>query len=170
MEQGVFRAFRQLASRLTRDPQLQKDLMQEMFVHLLELRRGANGQPADWYVRRCEAHAREYLVRLRGTDVEEEKVLEEEVVEVVEVVPQLSITGHLTYNQLELVRLHLSERQQQIFEQLRQGTSIRQIARALGISHPAVIKHRDKITQVMQGLLRGTARHAETEHAALQAA
>ncbi len=142
MEHGIFRTFQQTASRLTSDPQLQKDLMQEMFVHLLEVRQRQPGEPADWYIRQCETHAREYLVRARGAEVAP-------VTMTVEVVR----TERLTDDQVEWLRPKLSARQQQVFEWLRRGYGIRETARQLGISHPAVIKHRNKISRVLQELV-----------------
>lgn len=142
MENGIFRTFQQIAARLTSDPQLQKDLMQEMYVHLLEARHRSAGQPVETYVNDCEQHARKYLERARNRGCSTAAVGS----------ATRGMIAPLAGDQVELVRPRLSSRQQQVFEWLRRGYGIRATARELGISHPAVIKHRNKITRALEKL------------------
>lgn len=142
MEGHMFDTFRRMACSLTADQQLQRDLMQEMFVHLLDVRVNQPGLPQQDYIRSSEQHARSYFMRLRAgestagvLDMEEPR------------------DEWITPEQVETIRPRLSARQQAVLEHLQKGCGVRETARRLGISHPAVIKHRNKITRALHELV-----------------
>jgi len=55
-----------IAARLTGDLDLQKDLMQEMFIHLVQVEADRPGQTLSWYLQGCQFRARGYLDRGRS--------------------------------------------------------------------------------------------------------
>jgi len=55
-----------IAARLTGDLDLQKDLMQEMFIHLVQVETDRPGQTLSWYLQGCHFRARDYLDRGRS--------------------------------------------------------------------------------------------------------
>src|SRR2546425_11941719 len=57
----VARILRGVAFRLAGDPEVQKDLLQEMFLHLIRLEVESPGQTRSWYIKGCEFRARNYL-------------------------------------------------------------------------------------------------------------
>ena len=57
-------------------------------------------------------------------------------------------------NAADLLVSQLTDMQQQFLSLLMHGFSVREIARKLSVSHPAVIKHRRKIARIASGLLR----------------
>src|SRR5271169_5303087 len=61
IENQIVRQLHGIAGKLTADPDLQKNLMQEMFVHLVRIQTAEAGQPLSWYLKSCEFHARNYL-------------------------------------------------------------------------------------------------------------
>src|ERR1700722_5840338 len=82
IENQIVRQLRGIAGKLTADPELQKNLMQEMFVHLVRMQTTEAGHPLSWYLKSCEFHARNYLNVGPGIDLVKrngDSVLHEEV-------------------------------------------------------------------------------------------
>ena len=74
--------------------------------------------------------------------------------------PALSveIQGELITNDIvNRILPQLSDMQQQILFLLMKGCGVRETGREVGITHPAVIKHRKKIARVARELLRESA-------------
>ncbi len=69
IENQIVRQLQGIAAKLTADPDLQKSLMQEMFVHLVRIQTAEAGQPLSWYLKSCEFHARNYLKVGPGVDL-----------------------------------------------------------------------------------------------------
>src|SRR5260221_4684736 len=67
-ENHIVRQLQGIAGKLTADPQLHMDLMQEMFVHLVKIQTAEADQTLSWYLKSCESHARDYLQRSRNLD------------------------------------------------------------------------------------------------------
>lgn len=61
---------------------------------------------------------------------------------------QVEMGGTMTAEIARLVAKRLTPRQQQTLELLVQGCGVRETARRLGVSHPAIIKHRHKIARL----------------------
>ena len=51
IENQIVRQLRGIAGKLTADPELQRNLMQEMFVHLVRIQTAEAGQPLSWYLK-----------------------------------------------------------------------------------------------------------------------
>ena len=59
----------------------------------------------------------------------------------------------MTKDIVDLILPHLSNTQKGILFMLLKGFGVREIARTMGITHPAVIKHRRKIARLARELL-----------------
>ncbi len=131
-EERTIERLREVANKLTDDPDWRRELFSEMHSFLGEMRVREPGLKPIWYVKGCEEHGRTFLRQLKGPDAEPPK--DEELI--AKVLP-------------DRVQPHLSVRQHEVFELLRSGHGVRQTARILGISHPAVIKLRRKIVRTI---------------------
>jgi RNA polymerase sigma factor (sigma-70 family) len=159
-ENRVVKQLRGVASKLTSDPELQKDLLQEMFVHLVKVRTELPARTSSWYIKSCEFRARNYLKHGRSVDsikrarncVPLGQLYDDpdgQVYCFVEAMDPVDLQSELyTKDIVDLVTLQLSDTQQQIFFLLMKGFRVREIARELHMSHPAVIKHRKKIARI----------------------
>lgn len=165
---GESRALKQLrgvAAKLSSDFELQKDLFQEMYIHLVRVEVETPGQTPSWYIKSCEFHARNYLKHGRSVDslkrsrnlvplniqVENEDGY---VFCLTEAADPRDVQAEMVANDIiSLVMPQLNETQQEILYLLMKGLGVREIGRELGMSHPAVIKHRRKIAHLVGGLL-----------------
>jgi RNA polymerase sigma factor (sigma-70 family) len=164
-ESRVVRQLRGVAAKLTADVELQKDLLQEMFIHLVRVEVELPGHTPSWYVKSCEFQARNYLKHGRSVDSPKRSrnlISLGEMGEdsdghffyVIEAADPLDAFGEVMTNDIiELVVPHLSETQREILYLLMKGLGVREISRELGMTHPAVIKHRRKIARLMSSLL-----------------
>jgi RNA polymerase sigma factor (sigma-70 family) len=169
-ENPIVKQLHGIAARLTGDPNLQKDLMQEMFVHFVRVQTYEPGQTPGWYLKSCEFHARNYLKLGRSIDSPRRarngvsydaapRGHDDEPrgggVPSSPLVSQIEIQGELITNDiLNLILPHLSDRQQQVLFLLMKGCGVREAARELGVTHPAVIKHRKRIARIARELLQ----------------
>jgi hypothetical protein len=159
----IVRQLQGIAGKLTADPDLQKSLMQEMFVHLVRIQTAEAGQPLSWYLKSCEFHARNFL-KAGGNGVPGEDVhaaVKGERVNGAAYVPMdavVEIQGErITPEIVNRIVPRLSDMQQQILFLLMKGCGVRETGREVGITHPAVIKHRRKIARVAHELLQESA-------------
>jgi RNA polymerase sigma factor (sigma-70 family) len=164
-ESRVVRQLRGVAAKLTADIELQKDLLQEMFIHLIRVEVETPGHTPSWYIKSCEFHARNCLKHGRSVDSlkrsrnlillgQTSEDADGYVFSVSDVADPLDAFGEVMTNDIiELVVPQLSEIQREILYLLMKGLGVRQIARELGVTHPAVIKHRRKIAQIMSSFL-----------------
>ena len=157
-----------IAARLAKDPDAQKELMQEMFVHLVRIQAAEPGHALSWYLESCEFHGRNYLepdcnldLPKRGTHgirADKFPAAAMGTTAMACMVPspgQIEIQGELITNDiLNLIFPHLSYKQHRVLFLLMKGFGVRQAARELGITHPAVIKHRNKIARIARQLLQ----------------
>jgi DNA-binding CsgD family transcriptional regulator len=132
-EEQTIERLRQVASKLTDDPAWQRQLFVEMHTFLSRMRVTEPGLKTIWYVKGCEQHGRSYLRQLKGPDAQPPR--DEELIARIDPAA---------------VQPHLSPRQQEVFDHLRAGRGVRETARMLGISHPAVIKLRRKIIRAIE--------------------
>jgi len=168
IENKIVRQLHGIASKLTGDAELQKDLMQEMFVHLIRVQTSEAGQTSSWYMKSCEFHARNYLKQGRSIDsikrarngVPYDETPSDDGEHFshgtcpVPPVTQIEIQGEIITNDIvNLIVPRLSDTQQQILFLLLKGCGVRETAREIGITHPAVIKHRKKIARIAREFL-----------------
>ncbi|HVM62066.1 MAG TPA: hypothetical protein VMV72_14485 [Verrucomicrobiae bacterium] len=165
-ENVIVKELQVIASRLTSDPDAQKNLMNEMFLHLVRIRTVDPDREPTWYLRSCEFYARNCLTtgeraglsnpvpageslpagnERRGADAPGSTPL----------VGPIVIQGELiTSDVLHLILPLLTTMQQQVLFLLMKGCGVREAGRELGITHPAVIKHRKKIARIAHELLQ----------------
>lgn len=164
----VYKRLREIAARLTCDLELQKDLVQEMYVHLLRVREERPANTLSWYLRSGEYHARNWLrqgrsidshkrihsrVALDGENDEDGFSLEQQLA-ARSALPSNPLQNEVIANEAcDLIAARLSETQQRIVSLLMQDYGVREIAAKLGISHPAVIKHRKRIAEISREVL-----------------
>lgn len=164
----ILKQLQGVAYKLTSDHELQKDLMQEMFVHLVQMRTREPGQTLSWYIKSCEFHARNHLklgrsidshkrakngISLDSTSEEQGATVEHDI----HAAAPIDLYGELITNDLvDLIMPHLTESQQRTLLLLMKGMGVREIARELGVTHPAIIKHRKKIARVAREFLNET--------------
>ena len=169
-ENRIVKQLQGIASRLTSDPDQQMDLMQEMFVHLIRVQTAEPGQALSWYLKSCEFRARNYLKsgpvvdapRRAGNGMPDDEVTASgrmgpgnDIRLSAEPVGPIEIQGELiTSDVLNLILPLLSDMRQRVLFLLMKGCGVREAARELGITHPAVIKHRRKIARIARELLQ----------------
>ena len=165
-ENQIVRQLHGIAGKLTADPELQKDLMQEMFVHLVRVQTAEAGQTLSWYLKSCEFHGRNYLklgrsidsLKRAGNGVPYDEMPDGNGVPDAAPPHSVEIQGELiTSDIVNRILPELSDMQQQILFLLMKGCGVRETGREVGITHPAVIKHRKKIARVARKLLQDSA-------------
>jgi DNA-directed RNA polymerase specialized sigma24 family protein len=157
---------KRVATRLTSDTELRRDLVQEMYVHFMSQVAEDQEHSLTWYVKGCEFHGRNYLRRGRSVDslkrargqvlLRVEPGVREESSPTDLVESESMTTDGTMYSEDVLAQLdpYLSARQKVILERLMRGYGVRQVARELGISHVAVIKHRRKIAKIAAEIMQ----------------
>jgi DNA-directed RNA polymerase specialized sigma24 family protein len=167
-ENRTLKQLRGVAAKLSSDFELQKDLLQEMFIHLVRVQVDLPGRTPSWYIKSCEFHARNYLKHGRSVDSHKRarnvvplgQVSDDaggKVLFLLDPVDPLDLHSELvTQDIVDLIMPQLTDTQQRIFFFLIRGLGVREIARELRITHPAVIKHRKKIARVAIELLQET--------------
>jgi hypothetical protein len=165
-ENLIVKELQGIATKLTSDPDVQKDLMNEMFLHLVHVRTVDPGRALSWYLKSCEFHAHNFLKpgepvsAGNGASFDEMMPVSQKRPSVEArisspLVGQIEIQGELiTGDVLNLILPLLSDMQQQVLFLLMKGCGVREAGRALGITHPAVIKHRKKIARIAHELLQ----------------
>lgn len=166
----IEKGLRDVALRITSDMEMQKDLVQEMLLHLLQVQREQPGQTFRWYVKSCEFHARNYLRLGKSVDSykraggrisfsqteagDGEGFCHEQFFYRVDTMESTDDSKDFLRDEIfSLIAPRLSERQRQIMQMLIQGCGVREVGRQLGITHPAVIKHRRKIARIAKSCL-----------------
>jgi DNA-directed RNA polymerase specialized sigma24 family protein len=159
----IVKQLRWVAVKLTGDFDLQKDLMQEMFIHLVRAEAELPGHTTSWYIKSCEFRARDYLkggrsvdsikrcgnlVPLHPSNDDDNLCVCRDAPDPIDLHSEL-----ITRDIVDLLIPRLTEMQQQILFFLMHGFGVREIARELRVSHPAVIKHRKKIARSASAVL-----------------
>jgi DNA-directed RNA polymerase specialized sigma24 family protein len=169
-ENRIVKQLHEIASKLTDNLERQNDLMQEMFVHLVRVQTAEPGQALSWYLKSCEFHGRNCLKHGGGIETRRPAGHDRPGGEVPadgsagqgngtrfssEPVGPIEIQGEvITRDVLNLMLPLLSDMRQRVLFLLMRGCGVREAARELGITHPAVIKHRKKIARIARELLQ----------------
>lgn len=147
--------------RLTSNPALREDLMQEALIHLWQVQEQNPGQTKNWYLQNCRYRLLHYLALGRSVDSPKRRASQvhpsehddnpDEWLDRFEgadcVLQDVSARDMLA----SLAKL-LSPREMLILQWLAEGLGTREIAKRIGISHPMVIKHRRKIAALARKL------------------
>ena len=158
-----------IVARLTSQPDLREDLIQEALIHLWQIQERQPGQSESWYLQSCRYHLQHLLVAGRSVDSLKRRAANaqishsdpddpgfltvEEVIESGEpMLAEISVRDMIT-----AMSQRLSPREQEILRRLAEGYRTCEIARYLKLSHPTVIKSRRKIAAMMDKVtgLRG---------------
>jgi RNA polymerase sigma factor (sigma-70 family) len=162
--------------RLTSNPALRDDLMQEALIHLWQTQEQNPGQTKNWYLQNCRFHLLHYLASGRSVDSPKRRASQvlpsdrddnaEDCLDRLEAADCVleDVSARDILNSLAKV---LSARDMRILLWLTEGAGTREIARKLGISHPMVVKIRRRIAALARKLSIGPPRnpkdHAGTE-------
>jgi DNA-directed RNA polymerase specialized sigma24 family protein len=133
---------------------LQEDLFQEALIHLWLQEERRPGQTKSWYLQNCQYYLRNYLARGKSVDSLKRgrlgRALDSQPAEDLDMESPHGGGVFATVSAKDIVGLlngRLSSREREILACLSLGFGAREIARRLGISHPAVVKHRQRIAQ-----------------------
>jgi len=148
------KSLRQIVARLSKNPVLQQDLMQESLVHLWKVGCDKPGHTKSWYLQSCHFHVRHWLAAGRSLDspkraqADKRIALDESDSEVA--LPEYHTNGEVfeavSFRDLvSTLAKHLKPREQIVLCSLAEGLSVAEIASRFGISRPTVLKDRRKI-------------------------
>jgi DNA-directed RNA polymerase specialized sigma24 family protein len=157
-ENVIVKQLRAIAAKLTGDAEMQRDLMQEMFVHLVRMQTRQPDKTPSWHLKGCEFHARNYLKRGRSIDSPKRAKngvapAQSELTGFGDVADPVDLSGEIiTRDLVERLQPHLSAMQKRVLVLLSKGCGVREAARELGITHAGVIKHRKKIARIAHEL------------------
>jgi RNA polymerase sigma factor (sigma-70 family) len=144
-----------LVRKLSDDPNLYEELLQEALLCHWQAEVSNPGQTASWYRQRCHYCIRDYLRKGRSVDSLKHNRSACSIDEVTEVDATLDgdIFQEICERDLfeELTR-QLNPAEQRTLRLLREELTLREIARALHISHVAVIGRRRHIAAAAAGL------------------
>jgi RNA polymerase sigma factor (sigma-70 family) len=154
-------ALTRMIRRLTPNPALREDLLQEAMVHLWRTQTRRPDQTRSWYLQSCRFHLQHYLNSGRSIDSgkrwrqqmpmtdhsEEEETAVEPGDSGNSVVNSVSVREIMSLLSLELTR-----QEQAVLDCLADGLGLREIGRKLKLSHTMVIRHRRKIAAVLTRL------------------
>ena len=159
-ESRILKKLRGVTAKLTPNEELRKDLLQEMLIQLVKVEVEQPGRTPSWYIKSCEYRARNYLKLGRSVDSlkrsrdlvplgQSNEDYDGHVFCLVDAVDPVDGHAELAAQEIvELVMPQLTAIQQEILYLLMKGLRIREIARELKVTHPAVIKHRRKIARL----------------------
>ncbi|HWX19914.1 MAG TPA: hypothetical protein VN578_08425 [Candidatus Binatia bacterium] len=138
----------------TTDPALRDDLMQEALVHLWLTENENPGHTLSWYVQSCRFQIGHLLQSGRSLDSPKRRHLGCQITSDPDQDSQLDHVLRFDANTHEYVSAQdllaqlsasLTPRDRQILDHLAEGCGIREIARKLGLTHPAILKRMNKI-------------------------
>ena len=143
-----------IVQRVGRNPSWHDDLMQEAMIHLWCLESREPGHTLSWYLQSCLFHLKNHLSAGRSVDSvkrqhQSDSLSTDAEGGLFEVVGEDSIHSEVIGREIVvMLKESLTPLDQAILTHLAEGFGYREIARKLGISHPAVIKHRRGIAAV----------------------
>ena len=143
--------------RMTSNPAMREDLMQEALIHLWQIQEQRPGQAESWYLQNCRYHLQHYLASGRSVDSPKRSSSQvhladnsEDAVELLDLLPNLEpydavVADVSARDMIEAMSKLLPDRERAVLHYLAEGLGTCDIAKRLNISHPMVIKHRRKI-------------------------
>jgi DNA-directed RNA polymerase specialized sigma24 family protein len=161
-----------IVCRLSADPAVREDLMQEALVHLWLLEARRPGQTESWYLQGCKFHLQNILGAGRSVDSPKRragKVQFNGEFDDFDSYLSGSDTDDDFYTQvsardiLEQLAGRLTDFERRVLDLLAEGLGAREIASRLRVTHPTVIKYRRRIANqaVRLGIDRAPTREAE---------
>jgi DNA-directed RNA polymerase specialized sigma24 family protein len=153
---------KRVIGRWVYDPVYREDLIQEALIHLWLIEEQNPGQQVSWYLRSCRFHVWKFIRtgksidspkrsngRVEATDDDDfDGLVERRLGKIgMDMFDGVSVTEII-----EKLSAKLSERDLAILNGLAEGLGAREIARRLHVSHPAVVKRRQKIANLARSL------------------
>jgi DNA-directed RNA polymerase specialized sigma24 family protein len=142
--------------RLSSDPSIRDDLMQEALVHLWLLEERRPGQRQSWYLQSCKFHLQNFLVAGRSVDSPKRRAGKiaysdggGESLFAADADNDNAVFGQVSARDiLSLLCGRLTPFEQSILTHLAEGLGAREIAERMDVTHPTVIKYRRKIASL----------------------
>src|SRR6266498_3709358 len=143
-----------VVNRMTEDPFLREDLMQEAIIHFWKMENQKPGQTLSWYLQSCSFHMRHCLTSGRSVDSRKRRAFRIELPEDEELrdlllrpMAENPVVAQVAAREIvQLLSRHMSLRERAVLQCLVQGlVGPREIARRLNLSHPTIIKCRRRI-------------------------
>jgi RNA polymerase sigma factor (sigma-70 family) len=160
LESSLRESLSQMIKRLSPNPTLRQDLLQEALIHLWRTQIRRPGQTRSWYIQSCRFHLNHYLNSGRSIDStkrwRDQLPLNENSSEAEENEQVDSGDSVFTcVNAREIMSLlgpRLTDQEQAVLVCLAEGLGPREIGRKLNLSHTMAIRHRRKIASVLKQL------------------
>jgi DNA-directed RNA polymerase specialized sigma24 family protein len=143
-----------ICCRVTSDPALREDLIQEAMVHLWLLEARRPGQSRSWYLQNCKFHLQNYIAIGRSVDSLKRGrgriSFSSDCDEVDEFMsrPEFHEAAFAQLSARDIIAAlssRLTTFESAILLHLAEGLRAREIAVRLKVSHPTIIKHRRRI-------------------------
>ncbi len=139
--------------RLSSDPAVREDLMQEALVHLWLLEERRPGQRQSWYLQSCKFHLQNYLSAGRSVDSPKRRAgktaYDDDEVDALsrnESDGENAVFAQVSARDIfSLLCGRLTPFEQAILNHLAEGLGAREIAERMDVTHPTVIKYRRRI-------------------------
>jgi len=151
---GVCETLQKIVSKLTPDPALRDDLMQECLIRLWKLEKDEPGRTRSWYLQNCRFHLQHWLELGRSLD-SPKRAGGDSRVTIDGINGELPAEWYHTNGELlELVSArdivstlspHLKPSENAVLGALADGLVLNDIANKLKLSYPTVLKYRHKI-------------------------
>ena len=156
-EAPMLRSLRQIVARFTRDPELQRDLMQESLLHLWVLEQKKPGRTRSWYLQGCRFHLQHFLVSGRSLDsLKRASAGNRIAIDGDDEDPVLH--GHRNNgdvfeavsfsDMVSTLKRKITPRERQVLSGLANGMMLQEIALEFGISYPTVLKYQRKLASL----------------------
>ena len=154
-------ALTRMIRRLTPNPALREDLLQEAMVHLWLIQTRRPDQTRSWYLQSCRFHLQHYLNSGRSIDSGKRwrhQMPMTDHSEEEEAAAEPGDSGNSVLNSVSvreimaLLTLELTRQERAVLDCLADGLGLREIGRKLKLSHTMVIRHRRKIAAVLTRL------------------
>ena len=145
---------RRIVAGFTRDPELQRDLMQESLLHLWKLEEKRPGRTRSWYLQACRFHLQHCLVSGRSLD-SLKRASGGNRIPIDEDHEDPTLHGHRTNGEVfeavsfadvvSTLKREITPRERQVLSGLANGMLLQEISSEFGISYPTVLKYRRKL-------------------------
>ncbi len=151
-----------IIQRMTPNKALRDDLKQEAMLHLWLTGHRRPGQTLSWYLQSCRFHLQHYLNAGRSVDsmrrwrdqsqLDETSDNEDEASNSPVDSDNSVVTWVSAREIIALLKRRLSLQERAVLDRLADGLGPREIGRQLELSHPMVIRHRQKIASLLARL------------------
>jgi DNA-directed RNA polymerase specialized sigma24 family protein len=146
--------------RLSSNPAVRDDLMQEALVHLWLLEERRPGQRQSWYLQSCKFHLQNYLNLGRSVDSPKRNASNVTYTDhdgddffIMKTDGDDAVLGQVSARDIfSLLCGRLTPFEQAILNHLSEGLGAREIAVRLDVTHPTVVKYRRRIAALAMRL------------------